>query len=69
MNNYVKKSICQFYPGENFVLAKDHDDNLYSWGRNLVGELGLGFSDLKPDYEGGKAIVKFYKPTKIPGKF
>ena len=38
---FIKKIIC----GRNFVLCLDKDGNLYSWGNNDYGQLGIGVND------------------------
>ena len=42
---YLKdKSIKQVAHGYNHVLALDEDGNVYSWGNNFHGQLGMGDS-------------------------
>lgn len=41
--NQIK--IKDIYCGDEFTMAIDVDDNLYSWGHNHKGQLGLGHSE------------------------
>ena len=59
------KGVKQFFIGRDFVLCLTSDNKLFSWGRNKIGQLGIGqlnkhkiFKPQLIDYFNNKTIVQ-----------
>ena len=58
-----EKNVKEFFNGMDFVLCLTNDNNLYSWGRNNHGQLGIGTVKENRFYE--PQLVEFFNEKEI----
>ncbi len=61
-NKRGRALITQIATGRNHVLALDTEGNVYSWGNNKFGQLGIGQSD------SDEVVISRSRPEKIEGE-